>query len=202
MIAGATPGQAPRLGVNLSRRVGRRRPRAAVDDRARARQRRGRSVQPDLRDHRDRGDREHDRGDAVRHGPDGLGCSLALDDFGTGFGSFYYLKHLPVRYVKLDGEFIQNLPRNQVDEHMVRAIVGVAHGIGHQDRRRVRRRRRDDRDAPRARRRLRPGLPHRQARAGARAARGLGTHRRGRRRARPVRQVGQMIGLAIALVAE
>ena len=59
-----------------------------------------------------------------------LGCSLALDDFGTGFGSFYYLKHLPVRYVKMDGEFIQNLPRSQVDEHMVKAIVGVAQGLG------------------------------------------------------------------------
>jgi diguanylate cyclase (GGDEF)-like protein/PAS domain S-box-containing protein len=59
-----------------------------------------------------------------------LGCSLALDDFGTGFGSFYYLKHLPVRYVKLDGEFIQNLPRSHIDEHMVKAIVGVARGLG------------------------------------------------------------------------
>jgi EAL domain-containing protein (putative c-di-GMP-specific phosphodiesterase class I) len=64
------------------------------------------------------------------HGLTNLGCSLALDDFGTGFGSFYYLKHLPVRYVKLDGEFIHNLPRNPIDEHMVRAIVGVAHGLG------------------------------------------------------------------------
>jgi EAL domain-containing protein (putative c-di-GMP-specific phosphodiesterase class I) len=59
-----------------------------------------------------------------------LGCSLALDDFGTGFGSFYYLKHLPVRYLKMDGEFIQNLPRSHVDEHMVKAIVGVAQGLG------------------------------------------------------------------------
>ena len=59
-----------------------------------------------------------------------LGCSLALDDFGTDFGSFYYLKHLPVRYVKMDGEFIQNLPRSEVDEHMVKAIVGVAQGLG------------------------------------------------------------------------
>ena len=59
-----------------------------------------------------------------------LGCSLALDDFGTGFGSFYYLKHLPVAYLKLDGEFIQNLPRNPVDEHVVRAIVGVARALG------------------------------------------------------------------------
>jgi diguanylate cyclase (GGDEF)-like protein/PAS domain S-box-containing protein len=58
-----------------------------------------------------------------------LGCSLALDDFGTGFSSFYYLKHLPVRYIKLDGEFIQNLPRSKVDEHVVRAIVEVARSL-------------------------------------------------------------------------
>jgi EAL domain-containing protein (putative c-di-GMP-specific phosphodiesterase class I) len=59
-----------------------------------------------------------------------MGCSLALDDFGTGFASFNYLKHLPVRFVKLDGEFIQNLPRSEIDEHMVRAIVGLAQGLG------------------------------------------------------------------------
>jgi EAL domain-containing protein (putative c-di-GMP-specific phosphodiesterase class I) len=59
-----------------------------------------------------------------------LGASLALDDFGTGFGSFYYLKHLPVGYVKLDGEFIQNLPQSEVDAHMVNAIVGIAQGLG------------------------------------------------------------------------
>jgi len=64
------------------------------------------------------------------HGLTDLGCSLALDDFGTGFGSFYYLKHLPVSYVKLDGEFIQNLPRSEVDEHMVEAIVGVSQALG------------------------------------------------------------------------
>ena len=59
-----------------------------------------------------------------------LGASLAVDDFGTGFGSFYYLKHLPVDYVKLDGEFIQNLPQSDVDAHMVNAIVGIAQGLG------------------------------------------------------------------------
>ena len=59
-----------------------------------------------------------------------LGASLALDDFGTGFGSFYYLKHLPVSYIKLDGEFIQNLPRSEIDAHMVSAIVRVAQSMG------------------------------------------------------------------------
>ena len=67
---------------------------------------------------------------AFAHRVNELGASLALDDFGTGFGSFYYLKHLPVRYVKLDGEFIQNLPRSEVDAHMVNAIVGIAQGLG------------------------------------------------------------------------
>jgi EAL domain-containing protein (putative c-di-GMP-specific phosphodiesterase class I) len=58
-----------------------------------------------------------------------IGCGLALDDFGTGFGSFYYLKHLPVDYIKLDGEFIQNLPRTDFDKHMVKAIVELARGL-------------------------------------------------------------------------
>ena len=67
---------------------------------------------------------------AFAEGVKQLGASLALDDFGTGFGSFYYLKHLPVSYIKLDGEFVQNLPRSEIDAHMVTAIVGVAQGLG------------------------------------------------------------------------
>jgi EAL domain-containing protein (putative c-di-GMP-specific phosphodiesterase class I) len=58
-----------------------------------------------------------------------LGCRFALDDFGTGFGSFYYLKHLPLDYVKIDGEFIQSLPHNLTDQLVVKAMVQVAEGL-------------------------------------------------------------------------
>jgi diguanylate cyclase (GGDEF)-like protein/PAS domain S-box-containing protein len=58
-----------------------------------------------------------------------LGCQLAIDDFGTGFGSFFYLKHLPVSYLKIDGDFIAN-PRSRTDELVIEAIVGMARGLG------------------------------------------------------------------------
>jgi EAL domain-containing protein (putative c-di-GMP-specific phosphodiesterase class I) len=58
------------------------------------------------------------------------GCSFALDDFGVGFGSFTYLKHLPVDYLKIDIEFVRNLVRDDTDRHVVHAMVAVANGFG------------------------------------------------------------------------
>jgi diguanylate cyclase (GGDEF)-like protein/PAS domain S-box-containing protein len=58
-----------------------------------------------------------------------LGCRLALDDFGAGFGSFYYLKYLKLDYLKIDGDFIENLPHSPVDQRMVKAMVEVARGL-------------------------------------------------------------------------
>jgi EAL domain-containing protein (putative c-di-GMP-specific phosphodiesterase class I) len=61
-----------------------------------------------------------------------LGSSVALDDFGAGFGSFQYLKHLPFRYLKIDGDFIRTLPTSRKDQLVVQALVGVARGMGKQ----------------------------------------------------------------------
>jgi diguanylate cyclase (GGDEF)-like protein/PAS domain S-box-containing protein len=58
------------------------------------------------------------------------GCRLALDDFGVGFGSFYYLKHLPFDYFKIDGDFIGGFGANTIDRLVVEAIVGIAKGMG------------------------------------------------------------------------
>jgi PAS domain S-box-containing protein len=70
-------------------------------------------------------------GTAFAHGLAGIGCQLALDDFGTGFGSFTYLKTVPVTYLKIDVEFVRDLGSNPANQHVVRAIVGLADGFGY-----------------------------------------------------------------------
>ncbi|MBJ7452775.1 MAG: EAL domain-containing protein, partial [Blastococcus sp.] len=61
-----------------------------------------------------------------------LGCRFALDDFGAGFGSFYYLKHLPCDFLKIDGEFIRNLSSTPTDQVIVAGLVRIAQGLGKQ----------------------------------------------------------------------
>lgn len=57
------------------------------------------------------------------------GCRFALDDFGTGVSSLTYLKHLPVDYLKIDGQFIRNVTRDPADESVVDAIARMARAL-------------------------------------------------------------------------
>ncbi len=59
-----------------------------------------------------------------------LGCRFALDDFGAGFGSFYYLKHLPFHFIKIDGEFVRSCASDSTDRLVIGAVVELARGLG------------------------------------------------------------------------
>jgi diguanylate cyclase (GGDEF)-like protein len=59
-----------------------------------------------------------------------MGCGLGLDDFGTGFSSFSYLKELPVQHLKIDIEFIRDLPNSLVDQRLVHAMAEFARAFG------------------------------------------------------------------------
>jgi EAL domain-containing protein (putative c-di-GMP-specific phosphodiesterase class I) len=71
-----------------------------------------------------------ERATAFCAGVQALGCAIALDDFGAGFGSFHYLKRLPFRFLKIDGDFIRGLPASPTDQLVVKALVGVVAGMG------------------------------------------------------------------------
>ncbi|KFI23890.1 diguanylate phosphodiesterase [Nitrosococcus oceani] len=58
------------------------------------------------------------------------GCRFAVDDFGVGFSSFFYLKRLPVDYVKIDGMFVRELAKSHQDQVFVKALSEVAKGLG------------------------------------------------------------------------
>lgn len=58
------------------------------------------------------------------------GYAIAIDDFGTGYSSLGYLKRLPVDKIKLDRAFIKELPHDQADASIVKAVLAMAEGMG------------------------------------------------------------------------
>jgi PAS domain S-box-containing protein len=71
-------------------------------------------------------------GEAFTRGITDIGSSVALDDFGTGYASFTYLQKLHIGYIKIDIEFVRDLVSNTTNQHLVKAIVNIAHGLGQQ----------------------------------------------------------------------
>ncbi|MDP2265381.1 MAG: EAL domain-containing protein [Thiobacillus sp.] len=58
------------------------------------------------------------------------GCQVALDDFGRDASSFFYLKHLPADFLKIDGAFVRGMLNDRRDQAIVRSIAQLARDFG------------------------------------------------------------------------
>ncbi len=59
-----------------------------------------------------------------------LGVGIAMDDFGSGYSSLTYLQAFPFDKIKIDQAFVMNLGRNPQSAAIVRAVIGLGHGLG------------------------------------------------------------------------
>ncbi len=59
-----------------------------------------------------------------------LGVHISMDDFGTGHSSLNYLKHFPIRRLKIDQSFVAGMARDEKDKAIVATIIAIASNLG------------------------------------------------------------------------
>jgi diguanylate cyclase (GGDEF)-like protein len=60
------------------------------------------------------------------------GVNVALDDFGTGHASLLQMRDVPANIVKIDRSFVGKLADSAGSQHIVKAIIDLAHSLGKQ----------------------------------------------------------------------
>jgi diguanylate cyclase (GGDEF)-like protein/PAS domain S-box-containing protein len=56
--------------------------------------------------------------------------NIVVDDFGTGYSSLSYIKRLPVRAIKIDKSFIDDVALDSYDQGIVKAIATLGNTLG------------------------------------------------------------------------
>ncbi|MDR3573957.1 MAG: EAL domain-containing protein [Anaerolineaceae bacterium] len=59
-----------------------------------------------------------------------LGIQLEVDDFGTGYSALNYIQHFPIRTIKIDKSFVQEIGVTDKNSGLVQTIVMMAHEMG------------------------------------------------------------------------